>query len=295
MGANNVRSGECCGGNGSKGSIAALVGGHGTAKDILQRFAEKRFAGGSGEQWKAESVQRVEMREQGIIFVTHFAKAKSGIEHDAVSFHTGLESSVRSLAQLPEHQINDGVLRQCGLGMPVLRPAASMHQDYAALEFGARSGHVAVPEKTAHVVDDLRTGCDGGARGRGFVSVDGDDGRGTLAKDGFDYGKNAVEFFLRRDRRMRPWTCRFATDVEDVRAVIEQLQCVCDGFFRGKKFAALGERVWSNVDDASEQRPTAQCERAGVEAPLKLRARSDNHGTDSSDKQAVPRAANPSV
>lgn len=76
-----------------------------------------------------------------------------------------------------------------------------------------------------------------------------------------EYGQNAIEFLLgRNSERARPRG--FAADVEDVRTGAFHLKRVLDGAARIEKFAAVGEAVRRDVENAHDERALAEHELA---------------------------------
>ena len=64
---------------------------------------------------------------------------------------------------------------------------------------GDDGAHVGVPGEAADVVDDFGSGVERGAGDGRFIGVDGEDGLGTLAAQGFEHGEDAVELLLGGD------------------------------------------------------------------------------------------------
>ena len=79
--------------------------------------------------------------------------------------------------------------------------------------------HVLVPRETAHVVHDLGPGCQCCFRSFGFVSVDREQGIGSLLQNAFHDREDAPLFLIGRDELLFSRTRRFAADVNDVRSL----------------------------------------------------------------------------
>ena len=152
-----------------------------------------------------------------------------------------------------------------------------MHQNHAAASFRAGGGHLRVPEKSAHVVDDLRACLESRPRRRRLVSVYRDHCVGPLPADSFQHGQQPRLLFIRTDSgslrgassaarpRSRPRALR--AQIEKIGPLVQQRERVRHGGFRSKKSAAIAERIRGDVDDAHHQRAPAQLQRAGSETP----------------------------
>src|SRR4029077_485570 len=96
----------------------------------------------------------------------------------------------------------------------------------------------------AHVVHDLASGVHGGAGDFSLVSIHGEDCAGPLAQDIFNHRHNAAQLFVGGNAAFhhgRSGPGGFATDVEQVCAVVEHLERVGHGAVAGQKFAAIGK------------------------------------------------------
>jgi len=115
---------------------------------------------------------------------------------------------------------------------PFLWAASGVHEDGAAVEFGAGGGHGGVPKMATDVVDDLGSGLDGSTGGGRVEGVDGKDGFGFLFEDGFDDGEDAGLFFV--DGK---WggvgASGFTADVEDVGACFKHGEGLGESSFWG--------------------------------------------------------------
>ena len=140
-----------------------------------------------------------------------------------------------------------------------------MHEDGATFEVGHGLRHFRVPAKRAHIVDDLGArfnGCSGDVR---FIRVNRDDGLGALLLDALNHRQDAFEFLLLADDFGRlaflRWTgagdlCSrargFASDVDDVGALVEQMQGLCERLLGVEELTSVGEGVWRDVHDAHD-------------------------------------------
>ena len=103
-----------------------------------------------------------------------------------------------------------------------------------------------------HVVDDAGAGLQCGAGDGGLYGVNRKrnfDARRQL----FDHRHDAAQF-LGFSHRLRARARGFAAEVENFRALRDQLQRVRDGPGRIKKFSAVGKGVGRDVDDAHDER-----------------------------------------
>ena len=178
---------------------------------------------------------------------------------------------------------DEGVGFELRLGAPFFGAAAGMHENHAGVAAWAQTrGHLRIPQKSADVVDDLRAGRQGRARGCGFVGVDGKDRVGPRAQDSFKHGKQAGLLFASADggrigrcgkiagARTGPGALR--AQVEDVGAFVEQLHGAGHGRLSVEKRTTIAEGVGGDVDHAHDQRPRAQLDRARAQLPGRCHA-----------------------
>ena len=115
---------------------------------------------------------------------------------------------------------------------PLLRATSGVHEDGAAVEFGAGGGHGGIPEMTAYVVDNFGSRFDGIVGGDCVEGIYRNDDFGFLLEDGFDDGEDAGLFFVDGE-----WggvgASGFAADVEDVGAFFEHGEGLGEGSLGG--------------------------------------------------------------
>jgi hypothetical protein len=246
-----------------------------------QGMGEEAFAGGSGEEGQVELAELIEVGEERVVFVEAFAEAEAWVEDNLDANDAGGGGGLEAVGEFGEDEGEDfGWCEGWEMG-PVLGTASGVHQNGSAAKFGAGGGHGGVPEVAADVVDDLGSGFDGEAGGGGVEGVDGEDGLGAVFEDGCDDGEDAGLLFVGRE-----WggvgAGGFAADVEDVGAFVEHRECLREGSFGGVpggvEEAAVGEAVGGDVEDAHDERPLAQSEGAGAEAPVEAGAGGEGHG-----------------
>ncbi|CAM5545156.1 hypothetical protein SVIOM74S_07138 [Streptomyces violarus] len=125
-----------------------------------------------------------------------------------------------------------------------------MHDDEGGAGVGDGRDHAGVGEAAADVVDEggtRREGPlgDGGAHG---VDRDGDAFGGQAAHDGDDTAE-----FLGLVHPGRAGAGRLAADVDQVRALADQVEAVFDGGRGVEEAAAVGEGVGGDVHDSHDR------------------------------------------
>ncbi len=127
-----------------------------------------------------------------------------------------------------------------------------MHQDHRQAGLGGDAHRIGVVRERGDVVEDVGAGGGGLAHHLGLARVDGDQhiGARPQALDDWD---DARELLLGGDV-VGAGAGRFAADVENVGALLGELQSVRDGGLRRRVQAAVGEAVGRNVDDAHDAR-----------------------------------------
>ena len=206
-----------------------------SCRRLFRPFTDERFARGSRQQWETQPLQLVEMRQQRIVLFEVLAEAEAGIEHDARALHAALEGHLHAVGQIMLHQRDDVRFdaAACATAPGVPRVCIITTPHCSSAQVAAICGSHC---KRADVVDDLRARADGCARDLRFVRVDGDQGVGTGTQDRLrspaacganssssaDHGACVAGRFVASHARSRPR--RFAADVEDVGALVQQLQ-----------------------------------------------------------------------
>ncbi len=233
---------------------------------VSEGATEEGLARDSGEDGLTERVKLMLAGEQGEVFIEGFAEAVAGIEDDSGGIDAGVECRVQALLETGADKGQDFLWFERGQFAPLVRAAASMHKDDAAIEAGTREGHLVIPGEAADVVHDFGTGFDGDLCGRGVPGINGQDGVGARLKDGFNDGQDALLFLVRGDRSVLAGSGGFAADVDDIRAFVEQMESMGGSDFRIEEEAAVGERVGCYVDDAHDE--SARAEGQGADAQL---------------------------
>jgi hypothetical protein len=262
------------------GGRFALKGG-GERGGVGECVGEEAFAGGSDEDGKVELAEALEVREDRVVLVEAFAEAEAGVEDDFFLGDAGRDGRCEAFLEFSGDEGYNFAEREFGECGPVLRATSGVHEDGAAVEFGAGRGHGGVPEVAANVVDDLGAGFDGEACGGRVVGVDGEDGGGALFEDGFDDREDAGLFFFGREGDgVRPRG--FAAEVEDVGAFVEHAEGAGESAFGsmggGVEETAVGEGVGRDVEDAHDEGSAAQSECAGAEVPVVTSPGGEGHG-----------------
>jgi hypothetical protein len=233
-------------------------------------LAEEAFTGDAAEDGQVELVEVGEVAQEGVVLEAELAEAEAGIENDLVGGDAGGVGEREGVAQAGEDEGEDLFGRERREGGPVLRAAAGVHQDGAALEAADGAGHGWVPEEAADVVDDLGAGFDGAAGGGGVVGVDGENRGGAVEEDGVYDGKDAGLLLFGRDGG-GGGSGGLAAEIEEVRAFVEHAEGLIDRGLGGKEMAAVGEGVGGDVEDAHDAGVAAEREGAGAEAPVVCR------------------------
>ena len=102
-----------------------------------------------------------------------------------------------------------------------------------------------------HVVDDARAGPQRSAGNGGLYGIN-RKRNFDARRQFFDHRYDAAQF-LGFSHRLRARTGGFAAEVENFRALRDQLQRVRDGPGRIKKFSAVGKRIGGDVDDPHDE------------------------------------------
>ena len=263
VGADDVGAGQDGGYVGGGGGVETVFhGGCGSVEQegegwvLGEGVGQEAFAGEAGEEGEGDFFKQVEVGQEGVVFVEAFAEAEAGVEDDFVAGDAGGGGGFEARGKFGEDEGEDFVWCERGERRPVVGASAGVHEDGSAVEFGAGSGHVGVPEVAADVIDDLGSGCDGAAGGGGVEGVDGEDGLGALFEDGLDDRENAGLFFFGGERG-GVGAGGLAADVEEVRALVEHGQGLGEGAFGGVlggvEVAAVGEGVGCDVEDAHDE------------------------------------------
>jgi len=264
--ADDRSSGEDGCGGGGDGGVGATVDGNVVGScGGGDGASEERFARDAGEQRRSEREQIVEVGEERVVVVVNLAEAVAGVEDDAVAFDAEGVGAREGLDEIGLNERNDGIGREARLGAPFVGASAGVHENDAAAGAGAGAAHVGIPRQGTDVVDDFRAGSGSGGGGAGFVGVDGEDGVGAFAKNGFDDGEDAILFVFRAEA-LGAGARGFAADVDEVGSVVEHGERVFGGDVRAKVEAAVRERVRRNVEHAHDE--SARAERQSARADL---------------------------
>jgi len=166
------------------------------------------------------------------------------------------------LAQEAEH-VGHHVLVAIRVLQALLRGRARVHDHERRARPRAHLRKRGVPQ-AGDVVDDHGAGLDRRLGDGGLVRVHRHDGAEVVHQPPHE-GHDALELLVDLDGRpVRD--ARLAADVEPVGAVGEQAPGMRDARVERAVDAAVGERVRRGVDDAHEQRPRAQGDRASTGA-----------------------------
>ncbi len=192
-------------------------------------MGEEALAGEADEDRSAEGLQGAETGEKRVVFVAELSEAEAGIEDDSVERDAGSFRGLKTSAELVADERLDGDGVEAWKRVPLLRGSAGVHEDEAGrrISVGEGVGHRGVPCEAADVVDDLGSGVDGEACRGAVVGVDGEDGLRARLANGFKDGKEAGLLFGGRDD-FSVGAGRFGTDIEDVCALVKEIETVLD-------------------------------------------------------------------
>lgn len=211
---------------------------------VPQQFADEPFAGVADEEGLAEVVETVGARHQGDVVLVRLPEADAGVEADSFAVDAGSEESVAALAEVVV-DFGDDV----GVGRVVLhrlRRPLHVHRADAGLSFASDGNHLRVAGQPRDVVDDLRSGSDGRAGDGPFGSVDGEDGLGAGAMEGFDDWDNAAPFFFGiHGGGIGAGT--LAADVQNGGPFVQEPQAVLSRRFAAEELAPIGKAIRRDV------------------------------------------------
>jgi len=204
------------------------------------------------------------MGHQREIVLVCFPEADAGVEADAVGGDAHFDQNIAALFEVAVDIFDDIVVARVvlhGLGR-----ALHVHGTNGGLGFGGESWHGWVAFEAGDVVDDFCPGFDSSFSNFGFGGVDRYREINT-AGEGFDDGDDTVEFLLSGDGiGMGP--SAFAADVEDVCAVVGQLEGLLNRCLGREELTAVGKTIGSDVDDAHEQRSPVELKNPSTELPV---------------------------
>ena len=158
------------------------------------------------------------------------------------------------LVHIPNLLSQEEVAHVRGVGAPV-------HGDVRRSTPGDDVQDLRVREAAGDVVDQHRARVEGGVGHLRAHRVHGDDRAG--GGEGVDHRKHTVEL-LAHQRASRPGPGRLAADVEDVGALLHQVEPVRDGRVGVEPLAAVGEGVRGHVHDAHHEGASAHGEAGQV-------------------------------
>ena len=229
---------------------------------VGQQGPEEGLAARAHQQRVAQRPQRVEVAQQLPAVRGGLGEAQAGVEHDPVVGDAGRADRLHPLLQLaadrghhaPGAVVEREVTHPVAVGTPV-------HRHVRRSRVGHHVQHGGVGEPPGDVVDHDRTGLQGGLGHLVAHRVDRDQRPrgGQLA----DHRHHAGQL-LGDQGPGRPGAGRLAADVEQVGALLEQLEAVGDRVGGGGVPAAVGEGVGGDVDDAHHARAPERHGQGGV-------------------------------
>ncbi len=135
------------------------------------------------------------------------------------------------------------------VGLHVAGLALHVHQHHRHPGIGGRVQR-ALLTQAEDVVDHAGAGLHGRSHHLRLEGVDADR-HGGAGRKLFDHRQHALQFFFHRHRRGTR-AARLATDIEQVGALLHQLQAVGHGRVGAVVRATIGERIRGDIDDAHD-------------------------------------------
>ena len=212
-------------------------------------FAKKRFPRCADYDGAAETGEFGKARENFKILLVLFSKPDSRIEQE-LRFGEARAFRARDRLAQSGRDIPDYVARE----RPLLhrpRRSAHVHEDQRRAGVSRNFREARVGAQRRNVIENFGAGIEGRFRDLRTSRVHGHR-NAQLAPQLLDYGQNAPKLFL-RGNRSGAGARRFAADIEDVRAVVLELQCARDGCFRIEIFSAVGETIRRDIQNAHDQ------------------------------------------
>ena len=176
------------------------------------------------------------------------AEAEAGVDLDAGRVDPGAQRVLDALGQEGPDLVDDVAV--AGVALHRAGLAEHVHEADVAAGGGDEGRHPRVVTQRGDVVDVRRAGLERRGRHRGLHRVD-RDLRGAVGGERGDDGHHAGELLLDRDRA-GAGARRLAADVEDGRALGDELAPVRDRRVAVEPLAAVGERVGRHVEDAHD-------------------------------------------
>ena len=179
-----------------------------------------------------------------------FPKPNPWIKTNPISVNADIQQCLAALFQVNKNIFDDIVVG--GIILHRLRCALHMHRADTSFGVGRNRRHVSVTLQPGYVIDDFRTGGDTFACHFGFGCIDGN-WRRRLFVDSLNNFHGSLQFLgFGNCGRIRTRT--FPADINNPRAVRNQLQSVINrGVYIGE-FASIGKAVGRDVDDAHQHR-----------------------------------------
>ena len=126
-----------------------------------------------------------------------------------------------------------------------------MHEDVRHLQFSGGFDHFIAHVQTGHIVDDVRTGGDGGAGGLRVHGVNADGG--AHLRDCLDDGQDAALLLLHADAHGTGGAGGLTANVDNGGALGNHAGGAGDGVGGGVVLAAIAEGVGGDVEDTHHE------------------------------------------
>ncbi len=178
-----------------------------------------------------------------------FGEPDARVDHDAIEVHPRCDERVDSTGQFIAHR-RDDVAGIVGVVLHHSAVRAPMHRHIWHAQLGDRAGHRRVRQAPADVVDDLHAQRHGGDCHFGAHGVDAN--RNTRSHQFAGHRYHSAQLFGCGDP-LCSWPSRFTPDVDDVGSSPNHRMSVCHCRIQVLIPAAVGERVWCDVEDTHHQ------------------------------------------
>jgi len=155
---------------------------------------QERFPGRAHQNRQFEPRQLPEMRQNLGILVAPLSKPESGIDHDAVLFHSGAARPAHHRLQIPANRVRSVWKRR--QFRPGLRSTPHVVQDQAGVRAGGSLRESRVEREPARVVDDFHAIIHGAGGDFRFIRIDRNRGAQIVAQP-LEHRYQPLPFFVR--------------------------------------------------------------------------------------------------
>lgn len=214
---------------------------HALGRGEIQGQTDHGFPGGAEKVRIAEALEKLQVVHQFQVLLVGFGKADAGVEDNPVVRHAGSFCNCHRFSEIIQN-----VLQVIG----VVGVVPVVHQAAGSAGGGDDGSHLRVIFAAPDVVDQVDALRKAGPCDGALVGVKGDRDI-EAAVDGFDDRNDAVDLLLVRELCIAG-AGGFSADVDDVGALRNHLLCVLHGGIQVVPFAAVGEGVRCDIQDAHD-------------------------------------------